>query len=224
MVIFYFHLKLVKDKKHFITFNVYCKNPDLHFYIMYLSSGKPNITKPDQSNKKIKKTQDLNEKSLSVSPPPLHQKQDNPRANSKKLKFNLNDDNYSFNIEKYKLISKLNNGSFGNIYIVEDITTKQRYAAKTYKNAIEEQQKFYALREINILIQIQHPTIIKFHGASPFDFKGKPNITILMDLAENGSLADLIEREKKSLLPHEIDNTKKQIILVGIARAMMFTS
>ena len=208
MVIFYFHLKLVKDKKHFITFNVYCKNPDLHFYIMYLSSGKPNITKPDQSNKKIKKTQDLNEKSLSVSPPPLH----------------LNDDNYSFNIEKYKLISKLNNGSFGNIYIVEDITTKQRYAAKTYKNAIEEQQKFYALREINILIQIQHPTIIKFHGASPFDFKGKPNITILMDLAENGSLADLIEREKKSLLPHEIDNTKKQIILVGIARAMMFTS
>ena len=42
-----------------------------------------------------------------------------------------------------------------------------------------------------------------------------------MDYMKEGSLASLIEKELKSLCPSNYDNTKRQIILVGIARVMM---
>ena len=42
-----------------------------------------------------------------------------------------------------------------------------------------------------------------------------------MDYMKEGSLASLIEKELKSLCPSNYDNTKRQIILVGIARGMM---
>ena len=42
-----------------------------------------------------------------------------------------------------------------------------------------------------------------------------------MDYMKQGSLANLIEQETNSLCPSNYDNTKRQIILVGIARGMM---
>lgn len=42
-----------------------------------------------------------------------------------------------------------------------------------------------------------------------------------MDHMKEGSLADLIAKESKGLCSIKYDNTKRQIILIGIARGMM---
>ena len=58
-------------------------------------------------------------------------------------------------------------------------------------------------------------------GYSLIDFNNQRNVTIFMDLAQKGSLATLLKKSQKGLLEDIFDNTKKQIILVGIARGMM---
>ena len=70
-------------------------------------------------------------------------------------------------------------------------------------------------------MKVQHPTIIHFEGFSFQDFQGYDNITIFIDYMEKGTLSDILEKEQHSLLPLDFDNTKRQMILVGISRGMM---
>ncbi|KAK8835029.1 hypothetical protein M9Y10_016337 [Tritrichomonas musculus] len=133
-------------------------------------------------------------------------------------------DKYIFKIDDYKVIREIKRGGFGIVNLVQNNNTKEQFAAKT--NLIEtgitkRRQKQFISREIGILIQVQHPTIIRFKGFSFNDFQGYRNMTILMDYMKGGSLSDLIKLQSKSLAPGNYDNTKRQIILVGIARGMM---
>lgn len=77
-------------------------------------------------------------------------------------------------------------------------------------------------REIGIMMRLQHPTIIQFYGYSLKDFEGHNRVTILMKLAKNGSLAKLLLNAQKGLAEENYDNTSRQKILIGIARAMMY--
>lgn len=54
------------------------------------------------------------------------------------------------------------------------------------------------------------------------DFDSKKNVTIFMELAKNGSLSDFLQKVKNGLSDILYDNTRRQIILVGIARGMMY--
>ena len=130
-------------------------------------------------------------------------------------------DKYLFDISNYKLIRNINTGGFGTVNLVQNKETNKTYAAKTNLIPNKTQNKLFISREIRILIQVQHPTIIQFRGFSYVDFNGNPNITILMDYMEGGSLADMIAKEQQGLCPPNYDNTKRQIILAGIARGMM---
>ncbi|KAK8888185.1 hypothetical protein M9Y10_039249 [Tritrichomonas musculus] len=128
---------------------------------------------------------------------------------------------YMFDINDYKKISIIGKGSFGIIYLAQNKINGEEYAAKTNLIQNESLSKLLISREIRIMSQFQHPTIIQFKGFSFLDFDGCQNITILMEYMKNGSLATLIDLETKSLCPSNYDNTKRQIILVGIARGMM---
>lgn len=74
--------------------------------------------------------------------------------------------------------------------------------------------------EIGILIHFQHPTIINCIGYSYQDFFNQKNVTIIMEYAKNGSLADLLTKSRNSLADFDFDDTARQIILIGVARAM----
>ena len=130
-------------------------------------------------------------------------------------------DIYLFRVEDYKVVRSINRGGFGEINLVRNNENGEEYAAKTNYIDTESSNKIFILREVRILIQIQHPTIVRFRGFSYRDFDNKKNITILMDYMKDGSLADLIEKEMRSLCPSDYNNTKRQIILIGIARGMM---
>lgn len=127
---------------------------------------------------------------------------------------------FSINLQNFKKIKEINSGSFGNIYLVQD-EKGQNYAAKVIKSTEYEDDKKMINREISILLGIQHQTIIKFHGYSLKDFEGNDYVTLLLDYAENGSLADYLKKVRRGKVCN-LDNTAKQKILVGVACAMMY--
>lgn len=127
---------------------------------------------------------------------------------------------YLFDIKNYKVVQEVNKGGFAVINLVENKQDGSKYAAKTNLIQNTKQNKLFILREVRILIEVQHPTIIQFRGFSYIDFDNKKNITILMDYMKNGSLAYLLSNEEKGLSPSNYNNTKRQIILIGVARGM----
>ena len=72
------------------------------------------------------------------------------------------------------------------------------------------------------MMYIQHPTIMIFVGYSPTDFNNAHNMIIIMELAQNGSLQDVIKNIMSNNGPPYYCNTTRQIILVGVARGMKF--
>lgn len=136
-------------------------------------------------------------------------------SNSSKI-----DSEYLFNIDDYKPVGKRIVGGYGTVRIVENKNDKKKYVIKTNLPKNNKPYRLYISREIQILIRVQHPTIVPFRGFSYVDLYKKENFTILMDYMENDSLSNYIlhKRSKKYV---ELNNTQKQIILVGIARGMM---
>ena len=121
-----------------------------------------------------------------------------------------------------KFILKIQSGAFGSFFSVENIKTGQILAAKVINlNLDDPKSRLMIKREIEIMIRYQPPTIIQFQGYSLNEFNNQDNVTIFMDLAEKGSLAEILQKTKSGLLDDIFDNTQRQIILVGIARGMM---
>lgn len=133
---------------------------------------------------------------------------------------------YEKNIKDYDKICKIGKGAFSIVYKIE--YNGNFYAAKTFfrsDGTTEEDQwdQVRISREIEILTKFNHPTIITFHGYSLIDFDNEKNITLIMDWAANGSLYTYLEKVRKSFeSKYELNNTNRQIILIGIARGMMF--
>ncbi|KAK8871756.1 hypothetical protein M9Y10_007496 [Tritrichomonas musculus] len=130
---------------------------------------------------------------------------------------------FLFDINDFKIVQEIESGGFGSVYSVQNLKTDEICAAKvilTHKD--EAQYKKMINREIGIMVRSKHPTIVRFIGYSPQDFKGKNNVTIFMELSKKGSLADFLLKLQNGLLEDIYDNTNRQIILVGIARGMMY--
>lgn len=126
-------------------------------------------------------------------------------------------------INKYEKDHKIRQGGFGTVYEVKEKTTNKMYAAKVINGDAENEEfKKMINREIGVLTLIDHPTIIKLIGYSLIDFQRENNVTIIMELAKNGSLEDVLKKIRSLLGPHEYTNTSRQIILAGVARGMKY--
>ena len=127
-------------------------------------------------------------------------------------------------LKYHKYIVDINNfkqpeiiGWRGNVFKVQNIQTKQELAAKILTPNYDHFFYRNASREIGNMIYCQHPTIIKCFGFSLNDFYGRNYITIFMEYEPKGSLHSILHEKKE-----ELDNTQKQIILIGIARGMLY--
>lgn len=146
----------------------------------------------------------------------------NPNITKQRIRPNNTANRYFLNIDNYEMFNKNPiQGGFGIIYFVQHKKTGKRYASKTSYHKTSPEQRKFILRELNILLKIQHPTIVHFEGFTFNDILGNETITLFIDYMEQGTLYDLLEKERQGLLPHEFDNTKRQIILIGISRGMM---
>lgn len=129
------------------------------------------------------------------------------------------------NLNNYILQDRIGSGSFGKVYKVKDKRTNEIYAAKISINAIDTdtQQLFTAIsQEVNIISRLNHPSILKFILFSPINFKNKPKPVIITEYASSGSLLQLIEHDRVNPANHILDDTRKLIIIYGIASAMSY--
>lgn len=130
---------------------------------------------------------------------------------------------YLLDIKDFKINRQVQSGGFGSVFSVQNLHTKEELAAKVINMKTDESHyKQMFSREISIMIRCRHPTIIRFHGYSLKDFNNQSNVTIFMEYAAKGSLADFLQKIQKGLSDDLVNNTIRQIILVGIARGMMF--
>lgn len=132
-----------------------------------------------------------------------------------------------FNSNDYKIQSKkLGEGSYGTVYVAENTTSKQKYAAKiiNVENGFDGYEQMLFLRESLILHKLDHPSIVKFMGINFQSFRDPKLLepTIITEYLPHGSLRDNLNKEKNSLSDLEWTVTKKYINLLGISDALRY--
>lgn len=134
-----------------------------------------------------------------------------------------NKNKYLIQLNNFKIIKLIAHGSFSSVYLIQKIKNLQQYVAKVNNTNIKYVKNQNIIEnEIEIMINLNHPTIIKFKGYSLTDFHNENNITIIMDFKENGSLSNIIQKAQHSLADYQYDNTARQIILIGVSCGMMY--
>lgn len=130
--------------------------------------------------------------------------------------------NSYFDIKKFKLLNKISDGGYSNVYKIQNIKTGQFFAAKIFRDEIDSQNIKNLTREIVIFSHISHPAAIKYFGCSMKDFNNENHLVIVSEIAENGSLEQIIRLERKKESPSNWNDTKKLINIYGIASAMRY--
>lgn len=112
----------------------------------------------------------------------------------------------------------IGSGAFGTVFKVRNKKTNEIFAAKEFKEfrSDDETEIRNISREINIIIKLSHPSILKFVGYSPNDFNNNPKPVLVTEFAENNSLYSILELESGGLSPDGWDDTKKLIVIYGI--------
>ena len=116
-------------------------------------------------------------------------------------------------------------GSYGKVYKVKELKSQEIYAAKVLidtLNFTSNDQIIDISRELNIMSQLNHPSVLKLVGFSPFDFKKKLRPVIITEYASNCTLEDLISKQRNIISGSIFDDTHKLIIIYGIASAMAY--
>lgn len=136
---------------------------------------------------------------------------------------------YFIDLNNYTITGSTNKGYLGSINFVTEKSTSKRYITKKSYQASNNDHFFLILREMAHLINIQHPTINSIEGYCfeediPHHLLLKQNkyITILSEYEPNGTLADLLRKEIESNCPSDYNNTKRQTILIGVARSLKY--
>lgn len=132
-----------------------------------------------------------------------------------------------FDTADYELTNiKLGEGSYGQVYIVTNQNDETKLSAKIINSSkiLTGHDQMMLLRECLIHHKLDHPSIIKFCGMNfhSFDDFQKLEPTILTEYLPNGSLKEILDKEKENMADDSWSPTKKYICLLGIANAMKY--
>lgn len=106
-------------------------------------------------------------------------------------------------IREYSIGLELGSGGCGTVFQAINKETNQVFAAKRISIHFQNFENDLRLikREINILSQLIHPSIVKFFGFSPIDLSQNEGY-IIMEYWPNGSLQNII-KEKEALTQYQ---------------------
>lgn len=119
---------------------------------------------------------------ISGATPAMRSDDDSPEA---RIRWALGDD--------YELLGKLGGGSYGDVWKVRDLALEREVALKVLHPHIASDAAAMATfrREAQLAAQLAHPSLVRVYD---FDLRGGV-VWYTMELAENGSLADLLKRD-----------------------------
>lgn len=118
------------------------------------------------------------------------------------------------NLENYTIVEKIGKGSFGKVFVVQKKDSSIIFAAKVALEELNDESrelKINLCREVNLMSQLSHPSILKFIGFSPTDFSHKEKPVIFTEYAKNKSLDCVLNLERQGISPKSWNNTKKLI-------------
>ena len=94
--------------------------------------------------------------------------------------------------KKYKILSKLGSGSFGNVFLAQNKYTKEKVALKQIKKANKDLLSDGKIRdEIDILKNLDHPDIVRIIE----NFNTKDSYVLVTEYCEGGELYDQVRNQ-----------------------------
>ena len=130
---------------------------------------------------------------------------------------------YLVNLEDYEKKTAISSGAYACVFMAVNKKTRETVAMKEYSADVRynEAKERALLREIEILVKIVHPVIVRLLGhnlimeqRSPKRQGSIPRPTIILEYLENGTLKDLISHEVV------LSDTVQMKTLFGLASAL----
>lgn len=170
--------KLLKDKEQFIRS---VKQPE---------EETPQKT-PQQSNLKKQRENSLQRKNLS----PKRKK--NNSANPQQTPDRYLNDHFFPIIKNYEILEKIGQGSYGQVFKGVHLPSKTEVAIKVYQKQNLTETRIKSIKfEINLLLKIDHPHIVKFIDC----FSDSQKIFLIMELIRGQNLFEYFKSKFKPLL------------------------
>lgn len=105
----------------------------------------------------------------------------------------------SINLNDFKKQNCIGKGTYSKVYKIIEKNTNEIFAAKVLFEKFDENssEKLTTLsQEVNITAGLNHPSILRFKGFSPIDFKKRPRPVIITEYASNGTLEDHLIKDR----------------------------
>jgi len=102
-------------------------------------------------------------------------------------------------IDKYHVLQKIGNGSFGSVYRVYDKALQSEKAIKIL-DADQPTKALDLLKEAVIPYKYQHKNIVTVNEANVFLVQGEPKVVIDMELVNGGSLESKMQNQHISII------------------------
>ena len=126
-------------------------------------------------------------------------------------------------IHGYEVIETVRSGGFATVFKVKEKSTGNIFAAKAINMKGKQLTSDHMIiQEIEIFSKVSGPSILPFHGISLTNFEGEQYPTIFTRYMENGSLGEMLRKERVHKAPADWNSTKKMINIYGISKAMLY--
>lgn len=174
-------LNLLKKKEYILD------GVDKYVYFHYINLIKKYKEEVDKSEIKFTFEYYVSSKSDKFKKVLLYQsnKEEEEEDNDKEERNALNVD--YLDLSKFVIKTKIGEGLYGKVFVVEEKEKGDLYAAKISKNKIykQEEKNTNIYREAQLISQLNHPCILKFIGYSPLDFDNNKKPVILTEYNSN---------------------------------------
>ena len=121
-------------------------------------------------------------------------------------------------LNQFERQDRIGKGSFGKVYKVLNKKTGEIQACKISILPIDSCNDDLLRsmeRELDIISQLDFPSVLKFIGFSQNNFKNQQRPTFITELVTNGSLDIILNLERRSLSGDNWNDTKKLINIYG---------
>lgn len=115
-------------------------------------------------------------------------------------------------MDKYKILGVIGDGTYGTVYKAQEINTNAIVAIKIMKNEYEHFNDIIKLKEIALILKLDHPNIIKI--LEVIHNKLEKKLCIVFEYVETNLLDFIIDHYKRNVMIDEklIRNIINQVL------------